>query len=127
MTTATTEVSTKTPSKKSLALAIFSAKLLERQAGLFGDNKSFRAAVLTQIEADLGVSRASAATMYNSAKKEAEAAGTATLGRDPKKVKVRTGNGKRGRPVGSKNRPKTIVTPEVAPAVEAPASTEVVA
>ena len=127
MTTATTEVSTKTPSKKSLALAIFSAKLLEREAGLFGDNKSFRAAVLTQIESDLGVSRASAATMYNSAKKEAEAAGTAKLGRDPKKVKVRVGNGKRGRPAGSKNRPKTIVTPAVTETTEVAPATEVVA
>lgn len=95
----------KAPSKKSLALAIFQAKMTERIQGLFASNKEFRAAVLTGIQADLGVSTASAATMYNAAKKDAEAAGTVTLGRDPKKEKVAS-TGKRGRPAGSKNAPK---------------------
>ena len=112
-----TEVTTsKAPSKKSLALEIFQTRLGERSQGLFGTNKEFRAAILNDIQTQLGVSTASAATMYNAAKKEAETAGTVTLGRDPKKVKVRTGNGKRGRPVGSKNKPKTeVVVPEVTP------------
>ena len=113
--TQATVTTPKAPSKKSLALAIFTAKLTERSQGLFASNKEFRGAVLSAIQADLGVSTASAATMYNAAKKDAETAGTATLGRDPKKVKVATGSGKRGRPAGSKNKAK-----EVAPvAVEA--------
>ena len=111
-TTAT--VTPKAPSKKSLALAIFQAKLVERSQGLFASNKEFRAAVLSTIEADLSVTRASASTMYNSAKAEAEKTGTVTLGRDPKKVKV-AGTGKRGRPVGSKNKPKEVVV-EATPA-----------
>ena len=98
----------KAPSKKSLALAIFQAKMTERIQGLFASNKEFRAAVLTGIQADLGVSTASAATMYNAAKKDAEAAGTVTLGRDPKKEKVAS-TGKRGRPAGSHNKAKEVV------------------
>lgn len=98
----------KAPSKKSLALAIFQAKMTERTQGLFASNKEFRAAVLTGIQADLGVSTASAATMYNAAKKDAEAAGTVTLGRDPKKEKVAS-TGKRGRPAGSHNKAKEVV------------------
>ena len=112
--TVTTVTTPKAPSKKSLALAIFQAKLAERTQGLFASNKEFRGAVLTAIQADLGVSTASAATMYNAAKKDAEVAGTVTLGRDPKKVKVATGSGKRGRPAGSRNRAKEVVA-EVSP------------
>ena len=111
----------KSPSKKSLALAIFQAKMVERTQGLFASNKEFRAAVLTGIQTDLGVSTASAATMYNAAKKDAEAAGTVTLGRDPKAVKV-AGTGKRGRPAGSHNKAKEVV-PE-APAADAVATVE---
>jgi hypothetical protein len=106
--TQATVTTPKAPSKKSLALAIFTAKLTERSQGLFASNKDFRGAVLSAIQADLGVSTASAATMYNAAKKDAETAGTATLGRDPKKVKVATGSGKRGRPAGSKNKAKEV-------------------
>lgn len=108
--TAATEatVVARTPSLKSRAFAIFQAKLVERSQGLFASNKEFRAAVLTTIEADLGVSRPSASTMYNSAKKEAEAADAAiALGRDPKKEKA-VSTGKRGRPQGSKNKPKEV-------------------
>lgn len=119
-TTVTTEVEAvavvKAPSKKSLAQSIFATKMVERSQGLFASNKEFRSSILSAIEAGLDVSRASASTMYNSFKKEVETAGTATLGRDPKKVKV-AGTGKRGRPAGSKNAPK----------VEAPAATEAVA
>lgn len=117
MTEATVVTTPKAPSKKSLALAIFRAKLIERSQGLFATNKEFRAAVLSAIQADLSVSTASAATMYNAAKKDAETAGTVTLGRDPKKVKVATGSGKRGRPVGSKNKDKEVapVAAETAP------------
>ena len=107
-TTVATAVA-KAPSKKSLAVAIFAAKLAEKEQGLYGTNKAFRAAVLTTIQADLGVSTASAATMFNSLKKDAEAAGTVKLGRDPKKVKV-AGTGKRGRPAKA----KAVVVPEVA-------------
>jgi len=110
---------TKTPSKKTLALAIFAAALTERAQGLFGTNKEFRNAVLSRIQTQLSVSVASAATMYNAAKKEAEAAGTITLGRDPKKVKVKTGSGKRGRPVGSKNKTKKDVAPAAEQTAEA--------
>jgi len=107
----------KAPSKKSLAVAIFVAALADRAAGKFATNKEFRAAVLTKIQADLGVSVASAATMYNAAKKDAETAdATVKLGRDPKKEKVKTGTGKRGRPAGSKNKDKAPVA-EAAPVV----------
>ena len=125
-TTVTTTVATapKAPSKKSLALAIFQAKLIERAQGLFASNKEFRAAVLTSIQADLQVSTASAATMYNAAKVEAEAAGTVTLGRDPKKVKVAS-TGKRGRPAGSKNAPKVVAEVAV-PAAEVATDAEAV-
>jgi hypothetical protein len=131
----------KAPSKKSLALAIFQAKMADRAAGKFALNKDFRAAVLTAIIADLGVSTASAATMYNSAKKDAEAAdATVALGRDPKKEKAPS-TGKRGRPAGSKNKDKEVapVSTEAAPvelilpaaepevAVDAPASDPVAA
>lgn len=148
VTTATTEATVaatpaaapaapKAPSKKSLALAIFAAKMTERTQGLYASNKEFRAAVLRAIESDLGVSTASAATMYNAAKVEAEAAdATVGLGRDPKKVKVKAeGAGKRGRPAGSKNKAAEVVvtdaTAEVAAtteaAVEAPAAEAVAA
>jgi hypothetical protein len=106
----------KAPSKKSFAVAIFAAKMVEREQGLYATNKEFRAAVLGAIEADLGVSVASAATMYNACKKDAETAGTVTLGRDPKKVKVAS-TGKRGRP--AKAKVEAVV-------VEAPAATEAV-
>lgn len=121
----------KAPSKKSQALAIFQAKMADRAAGKFASNKEFRAAVLTTIQAELGVSVASAATMYNSAKKDAEAAdATVKLGRDPKKEKAPS-TGKRGRPVGSKNKPKEVstgdaVTTTETPAAEPVARTEVV-
>ena len=124
-TAAAAPAAPKAPSKKSLATAIFVALLAERAAGKFASNKEFRAAVLTKIQADLGVSVASAATMYNAAKKDAETAdSTVALGRDPKKEKVK-GTGKRGRPAGSKNKPKAdapadggtvVVNTEVAPA-----------
>lgn len=127
--TAAVAATPKAPSKKSLALAIFQAKLAERAQGLFGSNKEFRAAVLVAIETELSVSRASASTMFNSAKKEAEAAdANVGLGRDPKKVKAPS-TGKRGRPVGSKNKAKevTVTTDAVAPAADVAPAAEVVA
>ena len=112
----------KSPSKKSLAVAIFQAKMLERTQGLFASNKEFRAAVLNAIKADLSVSTASAATMYNAAKKDAEAAdATVALGRDPKKEKAPS-TGKRGRPAGSGKKAveapaeAVVASAEVAPA-----------
>lgn len=145
-TTATAAVATpavvvpKAPSLKSRADAIFAAKLALRTEGKFESNKAFRAAVLGEIVSTLGVTIASAATMYNSAKKAAETAdATVVLGRDPKKEKAPAGTGKRGRPVGSKNKAKegevaapaaegTLVvntpTAEVAAEVVAPAAAE---
>jgi hypothetical protein len=125
-TAVTTEVEAvvaapKAPSKKSLAQAIFNAKMDERSQGLYASNKEFRAAILGAIETELSVSRASASTMYNSFKKEAETAGTVTLGRDPKKVKV-AGTGKRGRPAGSKNATKAEVPAATEPVAEAVAA-----
>jgi hypothetical protein len=110
----------KAPSKKSQAQVIFTAKLAEKAQGLYGSNKEFRAAVLGAIETGLGVSRASASTMFNSFKKESEAAGLVVLGRDPKKAKAPS-TGKRGRPAGSVNKKaevtaETTATTEVAPA-----------
>lgn len=100
----------KAPSKKSLAQAIFATKVAEFAQKLYGSNKDFRNAVLTTIETDLSVSRASAATLYNSFKKDAEQAGTVKLGRDPKKVKAQS-TGVRGRPIGS-GKKKVIETTE---------------
>lgn len=115
----------KAPSKKSLALAIFAEKMVERGQGLFASNKDFRAAVLRKIETDLGVSTASAATMFNAAKIEAEKNDPAVaLGRDPKVVKEKVeGAGKRGRPAGSKNQVKEVVV--VSDATAAAVATEV--
>jgi len=131
VTAATTETTVavaatpKTPSKKSLAQAIFDAKMVERTQGLYASNKEFRAAVLRAIETDLGVSTASSATMYNSAKAEVEATGTVKLGRDPKKVKdITAGTGKRGRPSGSVNKKKEVVVTDATAEVH---STEAVA
>lgn len=109
-TTETTEaVVARSPSKKSQALAIFQANMELRAAGKFDSNKAFRAKVLAEIQEQLGVSVASAATMYNTAKKDAEDANPEVgLGRDPKKEKVKT-TGKRGRPAGSKNKEKVTV------------------
>lgn len=99
----------KAPSLKSRAVAIFAAKMVERSQGLFATNKDFRAAVLRAVETELGVSTASAATMYNSCKKDAETADTTVvLGRDPRKEKP-VSTGVRGRPVGSKNKTKEEV------------------
>jgi hypothetical protein len=107
------------PSKKSGALEIFKSKMSDRANKLYGSNKEFRAAVLKEIEVKLEVSTASAATMYNAAKKEAEAADpTVGLGRDPKKEKVKTTSGVRGRPVGSKNKAKEDEAPAVVVAKE---------
>ena len=121
----------KAPSKKSLAMAIFAEKMVERSQGLFASNKEFRAAVLRKIESDLSVSTASAATMYNAAKDEAEKADASVgLGRDPKKVKVVVeGAGKRGRPAGSKNKvaDEVIVVSDSTAAVVEAAATETVA
>jgi hypothetical protein len=111
-------VAVKAPSKKSQAVTIFATKMAERAQGRYGSNKEFRAATLVAIETELGVSRASASTMYNSAAKEATAAdATLVLGRDPKKVKAPS-TGKRGRPTGSRNKTK------VEAAAEIPASAE---
>ncbi len=73
-TVAATPAVPKAPSKKSLAVAIFAAALAKRTAGGFTSNKDFRAEILNKIVTDLGVSVASAATMYNACKKEAETA-----------------------------------------------------
>ena len=105
----TESITTKSVSKKDQAFAIFQNKLAEKSQGLFGSNKEFRSAVLSSFQSSMSVSTASAATMYNAAKKAAESAGVVALGRDPKKVKTSAGNGRRGRPAGSKNRPKTVL------------------
>ena len=113
----------KAPSKRSQALVIFNEKIGERGQGLFATNKDFRTTTIQKICADLSVSVASASTMYNSFKKEVEAAGTATLGRDPKKEKP-VSTGKKGRPSGSKNAAKDETTSTEAVATE---TTEAVA
>lgn len=79
--------STKKVTKKAQGDAIFATELTNRTNGAFDSNKAFRAQVLTRMETEIGVSRASAATMFNQAKKAAEANDTTVgLGRDPKKV-----------------------------------------
>lgn len=103
--------STREPSKKSRANAIFAAKLTERAQGLYGSNKEFRSSVLNAIIQELGVSMASAATMYNTAKADAEEQDPdVNLGRDPKKAKP-VSTGRRGRPAGSTNKKKEESSP----------------
>jgi hypothetical protein len=115
----------KAPSKKSQALVIFNEQMALRAAGKFASNKEFRATVLSRIVTELEVTIASASTMYNAAKKEAEAVDeTVALGRDPKKEKVKSATGKRGRPVGSKNKAKKTAD-AAAPAADAAAPTVV--
>lgn len=99
----------KAPSKKSLAQVIFDAKIVEKTQGLYASNKDFRAATLAAIETGVGVSRASASTMYNFFKSEIEKDKVITLGRDPKKAKTPS-TGVRGRPAGSTNKAKAEVT-----------------
>lgn len=66
-------------------LAIFNEQLAKRAAGEFTNNRLFRASVTSRMQVELGVSIASAATMYNAARVKAN---DPTLGRDPKKVKT---------------------------------------
>lgn len=107
-TTVTTEV-VKQPTKHAQALAIFNAALLERTQGLFASNKEFRHGTVVKIQEALGVGIASAAAHYNKCKIINEQLNpNLGLGRDPKKVKP-VSNGKRGRPVGSRNKAKVIV------------------
>lgn len=129
-TAAAPAVAVKPPTKKSQADAIFAARLADRAAGKFGSNKEFRITVVKEIMAAVGVSIASAATMYNSAKKEAEARDPKLgLGRDPKKEKP-VSSGRRGRPVGSKNKPKVVAPADggtvvvTTPEAVAPANSE---
>lgn len=78
-------------SKKTQGLEIFEQELAKRTAGEFASNKDFRNSVLTRMEAEIGVSRPSASTMYNQCKIAFEAADPSLgLGRDPKKEKVKT-------------------------------------
>lgn len=84
---------TKAPSKKAQAIVIFNQELAKRTAGTYDSNKAFRAATLGRMTSEIvgkdgtvGVSQASAATMYNECKK---ATGDDTIGRDPKKVTVK--------------------------------------
>lgn len=103
----------KVPSKKSLAQAIFNDKLVERSHSLFASNKEFRTSVIQTIMANLGVTLASASTMYNAALKESGE----VIGRDPRKEKEKTESGKRGRPAGSKNHTKEEQHVETEPVV----------
>ncbi len=117
----TTAAAPKGPSKKSRAVAIFAEHLQLRSQGRYPTNKEFRAAVLAEIQQTLEVSISSAATMYNTAKVEAEAAdATVGLGRDPKKEKP-VSTGKRGRPAGSKNKVKVVATADTTVAIDHPA------
>lgn len=107
----TDSIISKAISKKDQASAIFQSMLDHKMQGRYGSNKEFRSQVLSAFQSSMGVSIASASTMYNAVKKAAEADGVVVLGRDPKKVKSSTGNGRRGRPAGSKNRVKPVAVP----------------
>jgi len=92
--------------KKSQGDAIFATELTNRTAGSFDSNKAFRAAVINRMVSEIGVSTASASTMFNQCKKAAEAADTTVaLGRDPKKVVT-------------KAKPKVAAVPVQAPETE---------
>jgi hypothetical protein len=108
----TDSIISKAISKKDQALAIFQSMLDHKLQGRYSSNKEFRSAVLSAFQSSMGVSIASASTMYNAVKKAAEADGAIVLGRDPKKVKASAGNGRRGRPAGSKNRIKPAIVPD---------------
>lgn len=83
------EVVAKASSNISQGKTIFSEQLAKRTSGEFTTNRDFRASVINRMQSELSVSVASAATMYNSAKADAEQANPAIgLGRDPKKEKV---------------------------------------
>lgn len=115
MTETTTVTAAKTPSKKSLAQVIFDNCMAKRAANGYTSNKEFRTDVVQTISTELSVTIASASTMYNSAKKDAETAAeksgtTVGLGRDPKKVKAVGEPKKRGRTPGSKNKEKVATT-----------------
>lgn len=107
----TDSIISKAISKKDQASAIFQSMLNGKLQGQYDSNKEFRSQVLSAFQSRMGVSIASASTMYNAVKKAAEADGAVVLGRDPKKVKTSAGNGRRGRPAGSKNRVKTVAPP----------------
>jgi len=96
---ATVVVAAKAPSKTSQAKPIFTAALAVRQAEIdnnvpvadrvYKTNKDFRLGVCGVISTTLGCSMASAGSMYNAYKIEAEAANPSVgLGRDPKKERV---------------------------------------
>lgn len=98
-TTTTVVVAVKAPSKASLAKPMLQAALEVRQAEIDGNvpmdqrkyktNKDFRMGICTEIHEKLGVSMASAGSMYNSFKIEVEKANpNVGLGRDPKQVKA---------------------------------------
>jgi hypothetical protein len=124
----------KAPTKKQQATEIFQRHLVKYLAGEYDSKKDFRHEVLVGMEVELGVTRPSASTMYNTAKQEAEAAGTVVLGRDPRKEKAPS-TGVKGRPKGSKNKEKVegetkteavateAVATEAAPEGEAPVET----
>lgn len=79
--------------KKSLAIVIFNESLAVRTAGKFDSNKGFRKHVIDRFVAEIKVTNASAASMYNQLKVMAESSDpTLVLGRDPsadKPVKVK--------------------------------------
>jgi len=76
------------PSKSAHGKVIFSEQMAARNKNMFASNRDFRRSVLDRMINELGVSTASAATMYNAAKLAAEASNpNIGLGRDPKKEK----------------------------------------
>lgn len=78
-------------SKKTQGLEIFEQELAKRASGAFESNKAFRKSVTERMVAEVGVSLASAATMYNQCKITFESADPSlALGRDPKQEKVKT-------------------------------------
>jgi hypothetical protein len=104
--------------KKSQAFVIFYRELQRRADGHYKSNKDFRITTCYMMVDELGVSIASAATMYNAAKIEVEAKDpNVGLGRDPKKVKpVKAEGSKRSRPA--------VAAAETAPATETAAAAE---
>lgn len=95
----TTTTTPKRVTKKSQAFAIFDAELKARANGAYPTNKAFRGAVIARMIAEVSVSQASAATMFNEAKKSAEQDNpNVGLGRDPKKVTVKVSKAPKSEP-----------------------------
>lgn len=101
-------------SKISQAREIFKSKLESRLSGQYQSYRDFRFSVINMFVITLGVNESTASTMFNNIKREILLENPeVNLSRDPRKIKIRTSTGKRGRPLGSKNKPKIVIAQNI--------------